>query len=105
MHLVSSENEDVVTSYDAIRKELADFDSELTNKTEIVLLSKSDMADDKDLQKRKKLLEKHTKKSVQTISLYDDSQIKAFSEYFLNLLEATVLVEEVQLQGGEEEEV
>ena len=105
VHLVSSENEDVVTSYDAIRKELADFDSELTNKTEIVLLSKSDMADDKDLQKRKKLLEKHTKKSVQTISLYDDSQIKAFSEYFLNLLEATVLVEEVQLQGGEEEEV
>lgn len=87
VHLVSAENDDVVASYDAIRAELEKFDKELMSKTEIVLLSKSDMTDQKDLDKKIKTLEKHTGKNVQAISLYEDGQLKTFAQDFLRVLD------------------
>ena len=46
-HLISLENEDIVETYKTVRKELEIFDKELLEKKEIVVLTKTDLIEDK----------------------------------------------------------
>jgi GTPase len=87
VHLVSAENEDVVAAYKTIRKELEVFDKTLLDKKEIVIISKTDTTDSVDLENKKIKLEKELAKTVQTISLYEDTQTKKFSDTFLKVLQ------------------
>ncbi|MBT3282696.1 GTPase ObgE [bacterium] len=80
IHLVSLENEDVVDTYKTIRKELEEFDKELTEKKEIVVLTKTDLIEDKkQIEKISKKIEK-LNKNVTTLTLYDDASIKTFGD-------------------------
>jgi hypothetical protein len=53
------------------------------------------MTDPEDLSKKIKKLEKHIGKKVQTISLYEDDEIKSFSQNFLKTLEENTKVPEI----------
>ena len=80
VHLVSLENQDVVETYKTIRKELEEFDKDLTEKKEIVVLTKTDLIEDKkQIEKVIKKLEK-LNKNIMTLTLYDDDSIKAFGD-------------------------
>ncbi len=85
-HLVAADNEDVVEAYTTIHNELASYDKKLTVKDEIIILSKSDTVNAKEVEKKKKLLEKKTKKDVIVLSVFDDASIKACREYLLSKL-------------------
>jgi GTP-binding protein len=125
-HLISSEQEDPIEAYRNIRKELEVFGTNtrkaakaeaaethtfpilipgvekpenapvLSEKTEIVVLSKVDLIMDKaaaegkdgakEVERVKKLLEKETGKEVLTISILDDSSIKRFSDRLVQIL-------------------
>lgn len=76
LHLVSLENEDVVSSYKTIRKELEDYDKELKDKEEFVILTKTDLVSEKILEEKKKELEKIVGKKVYTITAFDDKLVK-----------------------------
>ncbi len=82
-HLVAADNEDVVDAYTKIRNELSSYDAKLSEKDEIIILSKADTVDAKDLEKKKKALEKKTKKDVLVLSVFDDATIKICREYML----------------------
>lgn len=86
-HLISLENEDVLEAYKTIRTELEAYDSELAAKDEIILLTKTDMVDEKTLEAAKKKLAK-LKKTIYTISIYDDPAIKNFADEFVKILRA-----------------
>jgi GTP-binding protein len=79
VHLVSLENEDVVSAYDTIRGELESFDPELLKKEEIVLLTKTDMVSPETVEAAKKALGKKNA-DIYTVSLYDDSSVKVFAD-------------------------
>jgi GTP-binding protein len=86
VHMISSDSEDVVQSYKNIRKELEKFDGELLQKKEIIVLSKTDMLDQTDIDKKlkdlKSKLEKASgNKNIFTMSLFDDKSIKDFGTY------------------------
>ena len=86
VHMISSDSEDVVQSYKNIRKELEKFDPELLTKREIIVLSKTDMLDQTDIDKKlkdlKSKLEKASgNKNIFTMSLFDDKSIKDFGTY------------------------
>src|SRR3989344_414632 len=78
VHLVSIENEDPINVYNIIRSELSHFDKELLNKKEIVVLTKTDLLEDKT--KLDKIVSDFEKiiPSVTTLTIYDDFQIKSF---------------------------
>src|SRR3989344_1619560 len=78
VHLVSLENEDPINVYNIIRSELSHFDKELLNKKEIVVLTKTDLLEDKT--KLDKIVSDFEKiiPSVTTLTIYDDFQIKSF---------------------------
>jgi len=83
VHLISLENDNLIKAYETIRKELDQYDPELSLKKEIVVLTKTDLVDDPEY--IKKVVEKMKKyaKAVFAISLYDDETIKAFQDVLL----------------------
>jgi GTP-binding protein len=86
MHLVSLENEDVLETYKTVRKELEEFDPELLEKKEIVVLTKTDLTEDKkELEKVVKKIQK-INPNVTTLTLYDDDVIKTFGDFLIKEL-------------------
>lgn len=86
VHLVAADNEDVTKAYTTIRGELGAFDKELLEKEEVVVLSKSDTVDAKDLKDKIKALEKASKKKVIVLSLFDDAMVKTFGDSLIETL-------------------
>ncbi len=86
VHLISLENEDPASAYGAIRKELGKFDEELVKKKEIVVLTKTDLIDDKE--KLDKIIAKMKKVTpeVIAITMYDNTQIKALQNKLIGEL-------------------
>ena len=76
-HLVSFENENMMEVYEQIRGELKNYDAELAEKKEIIVLSKSDLVDDTVAMKKKKEFEK-LGREVLLLSAYDDASVKNF---------------------------
>lgn len=87
LHLISLENEDVLSAYQTMRKELEHFGNGLPEKDEIILLTKTDLVDDAAVLAAKKKLEK-TGKEIYTISVIDDESIKAFRDMLVQRLRA-----------------
>lgn len=75
VHCVSAESADPLADYNTVRQELINYSSILTEKPEIIVLTKSDVLDDKSILKLKKLL-----KADLTTSIADDKSIKKLSD-------------------------
>ena len=86
VHLVGADNEDVANVYTTIRKELGAYDKTLLERDEVVVLSKIDTVDAKTLKEKVTALEKASKKKVVLLSLYDDTTVKAFGDFLVQLL-------------------
>ena len=91
LHLVSFEQEDPMKAYETIRSELEQFGKGLTEKTEIILLTKTDVTNVDTVEKVKKQFESLPAsvgggKKVFAITLFDDEQIKIFRDQLVHLL-------------------
>ena len=104
-HLISLENEKPLEAYRTIRKELKDYSNlpargpvcvrtrtgrrtqagDLDEKEEIILLTKTDLVDEKTLKKAQKDLA-ILKRRVFAISAYDDESVKNFADELVKLL-------------------
>lgn len=85
LHCVSLEEENVVAAYDIVRAELKNFDPEILQKDEIVLLTKSDMVSKEVLEQKMEAI-KRLGLRVFTISVIDDNSVKAFSDSLAHIL-------------------
>jgi GTP-binding protein len=84
-HCLSLENEDVVAAYKVIRKELEDYSPELSEKQEVVILTKTDMVDEKTLEKAEKKISK-LNKNVLSVTVLDDKSIKSLNDNLIKIL-------------------
>ena len=86
VHLVSFElGDNMMKEYKAIRNELSSYDESLAEKDEIVLLTKTDLVDEKVVKEKVKEFKK-LKKPVFTVSLYDDESVKVFKDELVKIL-------------------
>lgn len=85
-HLVSFENENMIETYEGIRHELAQYDATLTEKDEIILLTKTDVTDPETVAAKLKEFQK-LGKPVFALSLYDDASVKTFADELAKMLE------------------
>jgi GTP-binding protein len=85
VHLVSFENEDMVSKYKAIRKELENFGRGLEKKEEVILLTKTDVTTDKEIEKVKNTFKK-LGKEVFTVTMFDDGDVKNFGDELVKIL-------------------
>ncbi len=84
-HLVSFENPDLMQAYKNIRQELENYDPELAKKDEIIILTKTDMSDEKTIAKTVKSFEK-LDKVVLTMSAFDDESVKKVGDELVKIL-------------------
>ncbi|MES3031026.1 MAG: GTPase ObgE [Patescibacteria group bacterium] len=84
-HLISLENEDLVATYKTIRTELANFDQGLEDKEETIILTKTDMVDEKAVTEAKKALKK-LNPDILTVTVLDDASIKELSDTLIKKL-------------------
>ncbi len=98
-HLVSFENlskgsTGMMKSYKEIRKELEKYDENLglseedglSSKEEIIILTKTDVVEDKKIITKKIADFKKVSKNVFTLSLYDDKMVKKFQDTLVKIL-------------------
>ena len=84
-HLISLENEDIAGAYRTIRRELEAHSKGLTQKEEIIILTKTDLVDTETLKKAEKELSV-LKPRLFALSIYDADSIKEFSDALVKLL-------------------
>jgi GTPase len=85
IHCVSSEEEDVVSAYKTIRNELEVFDASLTEKPELVVLTKTDvLSEDEVKEKISKLNEAGI--TVIPTTILDDDIVKKLSDEIISFL-------------------
>ena len=70
LHCIAVDSEDVLGDYITVTQELESYNPEIVKKKEIILLTKSDLVDKKELQKKIKALKK-LKKDILPISIHD----------------------------------
>src|SRR3989344_4342748 len=76
LHCVSLESADPMADYQTIRRELGRFEEGvLADRPEIILLTKSDTRNTKEIARVKKLFEKEGKRVI-VVSVLDDTQVK-----------------------------
>ena len=78
VHLISLEENDIKEAYKVIRAELGAYSSDLLEKPEIILLTKTDTVDEKTLKECMKVAKK-LNPYVFVVTLYDDGSIAAFT--------------------------
>ena len=79
VHCISLESDDIVRDYKVIRTELEAFDTDLAQKAEFVLLTKTDLISAADLKKQIAALKK-VSKQVASVSVYDDESLKKLTK-------------------------
>ncbi|MFH0864015.1 MAG: GTPase ObgE [Candidatus Gottesmanbacteria bacterium] len=78
LHCVSVESKNVLNDYQTVRQELQKFNPLLIQKSEIILLTKSDLVAKEELKEKRKMLQKFGQ--VLPISILDDKSIKKLKE-------------------------
>lgn len=85
VHCIDATNEDVEKAYETVRNEFKQYNTTLLDKPEIILLTKIDLADEKQIEKNIKILKKKGKQ-VLTSSIYNPESLEALKQSLENLL-------------------
>jgi GTP-binding protein len=85
-HLISLENEDVVSVYNGIRKELEEFGNGLEAKKEVIILTKTDLVSREVIDNARKALEK-LNPNILEVSVIDDQAVKKLTDEITRLLQ------------------
>lgn len=85
VHCLSLESTDPFKDYQTIRKELGEYEKELLDKPEIILLTKSDLVSSKELASAMKKL-KSAKREILSCSVYSEESLKKLEEKLVLLV-------------------
>lgn len=86
VHCISIEEKSLLKAYTTVRKELRSHAEELVGKREVIVLTKADTKDAKQIKKAVTVLKKKSK-DVLVVSIIDDALLKKFKEDLLKILQ------------------
>jgi GTP-binding protein len=84
-HCISLENEDIVKAYKVIRNELKEYSPELAEKKEVIIITKTDLVDEKTVAKAVTKLSKFNK-NILTATILDDDSMKKLKDNLVKIL-------------------
>lgn len=83
VYCLPADSTDVLADYETVRNELSSYDSELLNKKEIVLITKTDLVAKEELESKiKKLKEKLKESNILSVSIYDYESVENLKRKF-----------------------
>lgn len=86
LHLVSATQDDPVAAYNEVRHEISLFGHGLDKKREIILLSKTDLISEVDVQAKMQLLSREIGKEIFPIAVSDAQAVKKLSDFLSKIL-------------------
>ena len=86
IHCIDVTSEDVLSSYETVLSEFRDYDNTLLLKKEIILLTKTDLADEVLIKVQIQKLEK-AKHDILTVSIYDEESLSKLKETLIKEVE------------------
>lgn len=89
LHCISCEEADPLAAYEIVRNELGQYNKSILEKPEIILLTKTDLIDEAEVESRMKALKK-VGSTVLSVSVIDDAKVKALSDYLTQITHARV---------------
>lgn len=84
IHCVSAE-EDVVEAYETVRHELEEYNKDIAEKDELIVLTKTDTVSEAEVKEKMKLLKKKNK-NVLSVSILDDDSVKQLAKDITKVL-------------------
>lgn len=84
VHCLDVTDEQILQTYQTVRKEFESYSQRLIDKNEIILLTKTDLVQDDSIEARKKDLSKLQKK-IYTVSIYNKDSLETLREILRNL--------------------
>jgi len=85
-HCISLENNDPLSTYQSLRKEINKINSNMSNKPEIVILAKSDIRKPEEIELiKRQFLEKYPSLKVFTASIIDDNSMAILKENLIQV--------------------
>jgi GTP-binding protein len=87
LHCLSLESENLVKDYKTIRAELTAYSQELAEKEEIVILTKTDVLTEKEIESAKKKITK-LNPNILTVTILDDASVKNLKDSLIKILRA-----------------
>ena len=82
IHCISSESGDLIKDYETVRSEMGKYSLELIKKTEVILLTKSDLVDKETLEKDINIL-KAVSENILPVSIYDWESLEKLKKLIL----------------------
>jgi len=86
LHLVSADQDDPLAAYREVRKEIESFAHGLSEKREVLILSKIDLVSSVECETKMQLLARETDREVLLVSVEDATTLKKFSDTLANIL-------------------
>ncbi len=86
LHLVSADQDDPLKSYEEVHKEIELFGHGLTEKREVIVLSKTDLISPEECKRKMKLLAGKEGREVLSVSVEDKKALKKFSDKLIKIL-------------------
>lgn len=80
LHLVSATQDDPIAAYREVRKEIELFGHDLSEKKEIIVLSKTDLVSPAECEVKKQLLVRETGREVLEVSVENPNMLKIFAD-------------------------
>jgi GTPase len=80
LHCLSAEEPDVLQAYQIVRKELELYNKSITDKPEVIILTKVDVLTEAEIMEKKAILQKLAP-NVQVVSVLDDTLIRKLGEF------------------------
>ena len=87
MHCIDATSENVADTYEIVRKEFEKYGEKLLLKDEIILLTKTDLANPETIKKQIKSLEKF-KKDIIPVSIYDEDSMEEIKKLITRLFKS-----------------
>lgn len=81
-HCISAESQDITVKYLTVINELKTYNSKLTEKKSVILLTKTDLIDKKEIEKKIKELKKFNK-NVLPVSIYEEESLENLKKFLI----------------------
>ena len=86
LHLVSADQDDPVAAYGEVHREIEAFGHGLSDKHEVIILSKTDLISPEECKSKMKMLVKKTGREVLSVSINEPESLKAFADRLTKIL-------------------
>ena len=83
LHLIDLSEDDLLNSYKKIKSELSNYDKGLIKKKEIIFFNKSDLLDDREINKKLKEFKKKIKNDYEIVSVYSNKDIQKIKKLLI----------------------